>query len=208
MTKDAKKDSIILDESKDMLNEAMNMLKIALSKVPKDFHKIKMNKDEERYRERIFCYELYHRFRCLMKNDNDIIFHDITLHGELDKKGNKNYNGEIPDFVLHSPGDNDRNLFIVEVKVNPEGDIEGDLKKLIEFVGHHKYQHGVLICVTDGNNKEKYIENISKSWSEISCLCKKDVQSKISVLIKDNESVEYEYKPITEIILLPEIEGL
>lgn len=170
------------------IDKAKDMLKQALSDVPCRFSEIEMYKDIKRYRERIFCYELYYRFRCLMEDE----YNDDILHGELDKSGNKGFNNEIPDFVIHSPGNNDHNLVVVEVKVNPdEIGIKKDLNTLIKFMGCHKYQHGVLICVTNGRNRDKYTSIISSSWRDISCMCKDDVQSRISVLIKDNESVEY-----------------
>ena len=68
------------------------------------------------YRERVYCYELYHRLRSVM---NELF--PYLLNGEIDKsrhpymQGN-NLDGVKPDLLLHRPGDMDANLVAMEVK--------------------------------------------------------------------------------------------
>ena len=52
-------------------------------------------------RERVFCYELYHQLRLLLKGRTD-----LTLNGEPDKRFHDDINKadwRNPDFVVHRP---------------------------------------------------------------------------------------------------------
>lgn len=63
------------------------------------------------YRERVYCYELYHQWRC--RWGNDFLY---SLSGEIDKQGHPIVRcGAKPDFLVHSPGTM-TNLLAVEVK--------------------------------------------------------------------------------------------
>ena len=63
------------------------------------------------YRERVYCYELYHNWRC-----NWPAGFQFSLAGELDKRGHPViHNGGIPDFLIHIPGEM-KNLLAMEVK--------------------------------------------------------------------------------------------
>jgi hypothetical protein len=66
-------------------------------------------------RERVYCYELYHQLRCILRDDIDT---GLVLTGEPDKQGNPSFPDihPIPDFVLHEPGSHKRNRAVVEVE--------------------------------------------------------------------------------------------
>jgi hypothetical protein len=82
------------------------------------------------YRERVYCYELYHQLRCRLGPE-----FRYALCGEVDKRGHPLIRPYIPDFVVHIPGDMDSNLAVVEVKSAKGGSgILRDLKKLSYFV--------------------------------------------------------------------------
>jgi hypothetical protein len=52
--------------------------------------------DEPIYRERVYCYELYHQLRCILENN-----FPYKLHGEVDKGGHPVIRGfKKPDFAL------------------------------------------------------------------------------------------------------------
>src|SRR6267143_2779647 len=87
------------------------------------------------YRERTYCYELYHQIKLhwspVLKASS------FELGGEVDKAGHPRFQHEAlrgtkPDLLVHTPGDMQRNLVAVEVKAVSAGraDIESDLKKL------------------------------------------------------------------------------
>jgi hypothetical protein len=98
------------------------------------------------YRERVYCYELYHQLRLIWKG------FDFTLCGEVDKGGHPlfcrgDYQHAKPDFLVHRPGEMERNLACVEVKpcVRPWDEFRDDLKKLTWFCHHARYHRGMFL---------------------------------------------------------------
>ena len=103
------------------------------------------------WRERAYCYELYHLLRCKLSKD-----FPYTLHGEIDKAGHVSIMRHFgrkkrpnPDFIVHKPGDygRDANLVVIEVKIS-EADIKRvkeDLWKIRKFMKNVEYQHGIML---------------------------------------------------------------
>lgn len=96
----------------------------------------------ERYLERVYCYELYHRWRCAWPPGSK-----YTLVGELDKAGHSVIRGNMkPDFLVHSPGKM-VNLLAVEVKIGIR-QTKGILKDIRTLnalrCGPAQYKIGVL----------------------------------------------------------------
>lgn len=85
--------------------------------IPEIYYNLPIAGGSPKYRERVYCYELYHILRDILPNDFPYV-----LSGEVDKSGHPviaNACGEIiPDFLVHKPGqmESDSNLAIVEVK--------------------------------------------------------------------------------------------
>lgn len=122
------------------------------------------------FRERAYCYELYHQIREILSNDFPYI-----LSGEVNKAGHPlivDYcGGIIPDFLVHNPGHmgEDDNLVIVEVKTiqganhNREGEY---FLKDIETINcmtslDNGYFRGIiLIFGADNDEKKDEIEKI------------------------------------------------
>ena len=84
------------------------------------------------YRERVYCYELYHQMRCLWPTPCEYV-----LNGEVDKQQHPNF-ADVgfpkPDFIVHVPGMHN-NCAVIEVKgpnASPAG-IRKDLRKLLLF---------------------------------------------------------------------------
>ena len=68
------------------------------------------------FRERVYCYELYHQLRKDWPQDSP-----FELNGEVDKAGHQHlrlWHGDKckPDFLIHTPGDMAGNFAILEVK--------------------------------------------------------------------------------------------
>lgn len=101
-----------------------------------NYFQIRRNSALPVWRERAYCYELYHRLRMELA-ETDFI-ERYTIHGEIDKRGHdvfldafnsrymivkKELFGEReyeiimpnPDFIIHTPGSHD-NLIVIEVK--------------------------------------------------------------------------------------------
>jgi hypothetical protein len=123
----------------------------AIEKIQPSHFRVPRYEEESAWRERVYCYELYHLLRCRLPKD-----FPYTLHGEIDKIGHEaivQHFGKIkrpnPDFVLHNPGDMgiEANLVIVEVK-RSDADlklIKQDRWKTRKFIKHVGYQHGVIL---------------------------------------------------------------
>lgn len=89
-----------------------------------------VGKEEPAYRERVYCYELYHRWR--MKWSDQFPY---SLSGEVDKSSHPLIRGKSkPDFLVHVPGQM-KNLLVMEVKPGNAdlNKIVDDLKKLTQY---------------------------------------------------------------------------
>lgn len=83
-----------------------------------DSHYIKLNvagSAKQIYRERVYCYELYHQLRCVL-GDSSL----YELNGEVDKAGHpiiqKALGAKKPDLIVHVQGKMAKNLAVIEVK--------------------------------------------------------------------------------------------
>ena len=133
------------------------------------------------YRERVYCYELYHQLRRLLGDD-----YEYMLDGELDKKTHpiieKNIGAKIPDFIVHYRSYMEHNLVIIEVKPIKSIDdslsnLKDDLDKIIDFIEIAEYRYGIMLIYSNGfdeiNDKivmvyremtKKYSEKIFLIW--------------------------------------------
>ena len=109
----------------------------ASSQISEEYFRLPVAGSDPRYRERVYCYELYHRWRCHWFNG-----FQYSLCGEIDKRGHSYVRGKHvdnvkPDFLVHIPGRmiNLANLLVMEVKpANADPDqIADDLEKLTGF---------------------------------------------------------------------------
>lgn len=113
------------------LNEVTQALLLASAAVPTDYFQLPVaDQEEPEYRERVYCYELYHQWRLRWPQGLP-----YSLCGEIDKQGHPVIRGgSKPDFLVHHPGAFS-NLLIVEVKpaniATPR--IVQDMKKLTQF---------------------------------------------------------------------------
>ena len=84
----------------------------ASSLVDEDYIQLPVADSEDlEYRERVYCYELYHQWRMHWPKN-----FPFSLSGELDKSGHPLIRDKSkPDFLVHIPGQM-TNLLIVEVK--------------------------------------------------------------------------------------------
>jgi hypothetical protein len=112
------------------------------------------------YRERVYCYELYHQMRLWWPKKEC----PFVLNGEVDKRGHPILGQlgfrDIPDFLVHGPGYMEKNHAIIEVKnVNTaDDDIERDLRKMTKFVKRAKYQRAIYLVY--GSDPRQLVERI------------------------------------------------
>ena len=103
------------------------------------------------YRERVYCYELYHQLRIGLPADFPYL-----LNGEVDKNGQPMFRENIgrfkPDFIVHIPGRMTENLVVMEVKaVTAEaGEFREDLDHLRLFLQRAGYYAAISLIYGDG----------------------------------------------------------
>ncbi len=99
------------------------------------------------YRERVYCYELYHQLRRDWPANTP-----FKLNGEVDKAGHQllrlsNADRCKPDFLIHTPGSMDGNFVVIEVKPCTASNkaIRKDLSTLALFVNEVKYERAIYL---------------------------------------------------------------
>lgn len=123
------------------LNEVTKWLLRASSQVGPEYFQLPVaGREEPDYRERVYCYELYHLWRCHWRQG-----FPFSLSGEVDKQHHPLIRGGAkPDFLVHIPG-HMSNLLVIEVKPRNAAvkRIADDLKKLTMFRHDLPQQDGV-----------------------------------------------------------------
>lgn len=129
------------------------LLQGATQRIAEDYFLLPLADQPSVYRERVYCYELYHQLRCLWPENGH-----FTLNGEVDKAAHRllrqieGADKAKPDFLVHQPGHMAGNFAIMEVKHcdAPRRGIEKDLETLRLFTGAVGYKRGIyLIYGTD-----------------------------------------------------------
>ncbi|MDP2411476.1 MAG: methionyl-tRNA formyltransferase-like protein [Pseudolabrys sp.] len=98
------------------MNELSELLARASAGIAPGFFRLSIHGGAPVYRERVYCYELYHQMRLLWPNDCA-----FTLNGEVDKTAHPTLTelgaaGFKPDLLVHRPGDMEGNHAVIEVK--------------------------------------------------------------------------------------------
>jgi hypothetical protein len=131
-----------------------NLLEFSTKNITINYFQLPIyGKEDPIYRERVYCYELYHQLRTYFPENTD-----YGLFGEIDKSGhpvirNNNLDLTKPDFLIHNPGRWDDNLVIIEVKpINAANEgIKKDLITLTAFRRHANYQKAIYLFYGDGD---------------------------------------------------------
>jgi hypothetical protein len=138
-----------------MIERFLALLVEATARIPAHYFQLPTAGGVEAiYRERVYCYELYHQLRRLLEGEERLARY--ALSGEVDKQGHAIMRQYAPDFVFHIPGRME-NLVVVEVKpVNASlRGIQKDLDTLTYFVSPPvSYQCGVHLVY--GNNEDLF----------------------------------------------------
>jgi hypothetical protein len=143
------------------MDELDSILQKATAKIEAGYFWLAVaGRDTPIYRERVYCYELYHQMRLCWPKEGC----PFVLNGEVDKSGHRILGprgvGGIPDFLVHKPGDMNGNYAIIEVKAPFARDrqIEIDLAKLTRFVKDAEYERA--ICLIYGVEAEQMVERV------------------------------------------------
>jgi hypothetical protein len=122
--------------------------------------------DEPIYRERVYCYELYHQLRCLLGDK-----FSYKLNGEVDKSGHPIIrSAKKPDFIIHQPSDMKHNLVVIEVKPVTVKDkinkLKEDFGTLKWFLENANYYRAIMLIY--GNVNDNLPESIREEIKNIS----------------------------------------
>lgn len=174
---------MMIDSTTDEATEAfIHILLTATRRIKQQFFIVPRYDDHPVYRERVYCYELYHQIRCLMPK-----FAPYDLMGELSKSGQRFFRNtdaanKMPDLLVHKAG-TDTNLVIVEVKrvdgefgwIDEAGHAEGvakDLQNLTFFTkplhngGHVGYKKAIFLAFGEGADIDSKVRKKANEWAK------------------------------------------
>jgi hypothetical protein len=129
------------------MNEISQILSEATAAIACGYFHLNIDGGDPVYRERVYCYELYHQMRLRWPSGCQ-----FSLNGEVDKIShpilrNLRADHSKPDFLVHRPGDMKGNHAIIEVK-KAEATNKGickDLRTLDQFIQTVHYQRAIYL---------------------------------------------------------------
>lgn len=129
------------------MDELTNIIQGATASIQDGYFHLQVDSGDPIYRERVYCYELYHQMRLLWPEDSD-----FYLNGEIDKSAHPilrklGADHVKPDLLVHRPGYMSGNHAVIEVKAstaNPRG-IRKDLMNLALFRDQVGYQRAIYL---------------------------------------------------------------
>ena len=129
------------------MHQLTELLQHATANVPAQYFQVALDGGDPIYRERVYCYELYHQLRCQWPTNTP-----FYLNGELDKAAHpilRRLGADYakPDFLIHQPGYMAENHTIIEVKSSNAqwNGIEKDLRTLSLFREKVNYQRAIYL---------------------------------------------------------------
>jgi hypothetical protein len=149
-----------------MIERFLHLLERAAAAIPAQYFQLPVaNQEFPIFRERVYCYELYHQLRKLLETDEQLA--SFTLCGEVDKQAHPFIRQCMPDFLFHVPGNMKSNLIVMEVKpINADlGGIRKDMEMLSYFVSEEIcYQCAVQLVYGDADRGlEPFLEEFRNS---------------------------------------------
>jgi hypothetical protein len=132
----------------------LDLIARATAEVADEYFQLPIAGEDPCYRERVYCYELYHRLRVRWPED----LRAFTLSGEVDKSGHPVIRGPLlhaskPDFLVHVPGGMNENALVMEVKpIRADVEqFERDVRKVAAYL-RHPAQYAMGICLIYGRD--------------------------------------------------------
>jgi hypothetical protein len=149
------------------VNELDHVLSAATSEVGHIYFQLPVAGQTPAYRERVYCYELYHQLRSRWPPGCP-----FTLNGEVDKAGHRllrqvEADKYKPDLLVHVPGDMGGNFAAIEVKpctASPSA-IRKDLTSLALFSNSVGYQRAIYLVY--GYETERAVKRIQRAMAKI-----------------------------------------
>lgn len=152
------------------MHKFTELLITATSRIIQQYFHLNIDGGDPVYRERVYCYELYHQLRS--------VWPDVTkyyLNGELDKAAHpilRELGADYakPDFLIHTPGSMKGNNTIIEVKSSKaqSNGIIKDLKTLSLFRERVGYKRAIYLVF--GYDAAEIVEQVQQIASGMHCL--------------------------------------
>ena len=141
----------------------------ATAQISEGYFQLKIDGGDPIYRERVYCYELYHQLRNHWPDKTD-----FYLNGEIDKAAHPilkdlGVNNVKPDFLVHKPGYMYGNYAIIEVK-KVDADLSGirkDLQTLSIFLENVQYERAIYLFYGYSINYDKLLNRLSNVYLEL-----------------------------------------
>jgi len=120
------------------------IFRTATAAIAPEYFLLPIHGAESVYRERVYCYELYHQMRTLWPADSL-----YRLNGEADKRAHpyfEDWGAPKPDFLVHQPGTSE-NYAVMEVKASHAvaHGIDKDLRTLEFFRNGIGYTRAIYL---------------------------------------------------------------
>jgi hypothetical protein len=129
------------------LQELTGIIESATTAIPAEYFRLPIDGGDPIYRERVYCYELYHQMRTIWPKDTP-----FYLNGEIDKAAHPilatlGAAYAKPDLLVHQPGYMKGNHAIIEIKsARPQvAGIRKDLSTLSLFRNAVGYRRAIYI---------------------------------------------------------------
>lgn len=172
----------VIHKEKNKLEQFDSILRGSTEKIESDYFQLPVTeKEDPLYRERVYCYELYHNIRKLWPEESE-----YSLSGEVDKKNHPLIRGngldnKKPDMLIHIPGNMGGNYLVLEVKpiTGTKKQLKKDLKTLTAFRRHAEYERAILLFYgsLEGEFTEviQSLNSIEQADNELENLIQKDL---------------------------------
>ena len=120
---------------------------------------------EQKYRERVYCYELYHQLRCCTRQDVWCVLSGAKTQLPL-PIFRRLFNRTMPDFLLHVPSEMGAN--VVVMNINPitarSQDIERDVKALKRFTtARASSRQAICLIYGDGESLDQFLSRMREA---------------------------------------------
>ncbi|HFQ5589672.1 TPA: hypothetical protein ACGUM0_004439 [Vibrio vulnificus] len=141
----------------------------ATNQIEAGYIRLRIDGGDPVYRERVYCYELYHQMRMVWPTNSE-----YYLNGEIDKAAHPilrelGASHIKPDFLVHKPGYMSGNHAIIEVKHEraPNVGIRKDLESLSLFKNEVGYERAIYLVYGYNINPEALFEKIAQESSAV-----------------------------------------
>lgn len=126
------------------MHELSGLLGAAAAAVAPEYFLLPIHGADPVYRERVYCYELYHQMRRLWPEDSH-----YRLNGEIDKRSHPYFaDGAAPkpDFLVHEPGTgNNHAVFEVKSTIGSDKGTIKDFETLLHFRHQLGYERAIYL---------------------------------------------------------------